>query len=234
VGVEHGILVVARERLKVCELPDGTLTLDDELIAAERQRVDRRIAEEQKHAERERAERWIAEEQERAERGRARPQHQNKELSRALARAASATPARVERLRECLEQGLLSQEIALDLTKTGRITDSGWESISKLSPKTTRAGNAAEPPLKPPLTKPLKYENIVCWTAELQTTTGVSRLDFNPLRNKDRRFPSAAVAHALNELSDDGWRVIHVSEDRGVDQDASVNFVTATRFFLAR
>jgi hypothetical protein len=50
-------------------------------------------------------------------------------------------------------------------------------------------------------------------------------------------FPAAAVAAALNQLGTEGWRVLHVSEDRGLYSGPHANsdaFVTRARYLLGR
>ena len=50
-------------------------------------------------------------------------------------------------------------------------------------------------------------------------------------------FPAAAVAAALNQLGTEGWRVLHVSEDRGLYSGPHANsdaFVTRARYLLRR
>lgn len=191
-GTRYGVLAVTRQLLEVCELPDGTLTLDDHAATAAKQR-----AEDQKFEE--------------------------EEFNRNLARARAATPDRVDRLWACLDQKLISHKAAFDLVRTGRITDQGWEAIQGLGSRSRVA-----PDLE------TKFRKISCWTAEFKAPAGAREVAFDPLGNRAGPFPWMAVTGVLNELGDDGWQVVHISEDRGVDDGADVSFLVAARFVLAR
>lgn len=190
-GALYGVLAVTRQLLEACELPDGTLTLDNHAATAAKQRAEDRKFEEE-------------------------------EFNRNLARARAATPDRVDRLWVCLDRKLISHKAAFDLVRTGRITDQGWEAIQGL------LDNCVAPDLE------TKFRKISCWTAEFEAPAGARDVAFDPLDNRAGPFPWMAVTSVLNELGDDGWRVVHISEDRGVDDGADVSFLVAARFVLAQ
>jgi hypothetical protein len=198
-SAEHGTLTVKRGVLrKVGQLPDGTLTLDEDLIAA----------------------------------ARGSQGSTEDEFRQNIARARAATPARVEQLWAYLDQELLSREVAADLVRTGRITDHGWESLKELSKEEVPTA----PPVvakRPPIIRP-RFQDVTCWLAEFQASAGQLAINFDPLENRDRRFPWVSTARVLDELSTDGWRLAHVSEDRGIDDGADASFVVAACFLLAR
>jgi hypothetical protein len=47
-------------------------------------------------------------------------------------------------------------------------------------------------------------------------------------------MPLKAIIDVLDALARSGWTVRHVSEDRGIDNNANVSFVTEARYLLSR
>jgi hypothetical protein len=56
----------------------------------------------------------------------------------------------------------------------------------------------------------------------------------DPTVFRGAELPIAAILGALNELANEGWSVVHTSEDRGIDDSASRSFVVRQRFLLRR
>lgn len=209
VGAQHGILIIDRRKLEALALPDGTLTLEEEAFTTAKQALDMRVYDED-------------------------------EFNRNLARARATTPNRVEHLWQCLDRRLISKKGASELVKGGRITDQGWEMLRELqddpeAPAISASEETTGSVHQKVEAKPrLNLKKVSCWTAELRTASEPIDLDFDPLAHRDKPFPWAATTRLLDDLSDDGWRLAHVSEDRGVDEGADVSFVVAARFLLAR
>jgi hypothetical protein len=151
---------------------------------------------------------------------------EEEEFNQNLARARAATPNRVDHLWTCLDRKLISHKAAFELVKTGRITDRGWEDLRDL------LDNPDAPRRAPDLAT--RFKMVLCWTAEFETSSGAREVAFDPLENRERGFPWTAVARLLDDVGNDGWRVVHVSEDRGVDDSADVSFLVAARFVLAQ
>lgn len=74
------------------------------------------------------------------------------------------------------------------------------------------------------------------WAAELFLPEGRERLGFEP-DDWPYGLPIDEVAEVLNRLAGEGWKVLHVSEDRGLytgPDTESDSYVTRARYLLAR
>ncbi|MBE2317122.1 hypothetical protein DVA67_014160 [Solirubrobacter sp. CPCC 204708] len=82
----------------------------------------------------------------------------------------------------------------------------------------------------------LQPQTVTGWAAEL--VDGTERTDVEIRAHRwTQGFPAAEVAEALNRFAADGWRVLHVSEDRGLysgPHAQSDAFVTRARYLLGR
>jgi hypothetical protein len=83
-------------------------------------------------------------------------------------------------------------------------------------------------------------ENVVVtdhsWRADLYSREGSRELDLD-LGDWDYGLPIASILAHLEDLAEDGWRILHVSEDRGLfrgDVVASDAAITRIRYLLAR
>lgn len=47
-------------------------------------------------------------------------------------------------------------------------------------------------------------------------------------------MPLKAIIDILDELTNSGWTVRHLSEDRGINNNADASFVTEARYLLTR
>ena len=73
---------------------------------------------------------------------------------------------------------------------------------------------------------------MACWTARF--TDPDVRLAWDPAIHTGSEFPHSEVPQVLDGLARDGWEIVSVSEDRGVDDDATVSFVGRARYLLRR
>lgn len=74
------------------------------------------------------------------------------------------------------------------------------------------------------------------WRAELFLPTGRQALPMRPL-SWPYGFPMEEVMNVLNDLAQDGWSVLHVSEDRGLYTGADTptdSGLTSVRYLLRR
>jgi hypothetical protein len=78
-------------------------------------------------------------------------------------------------------------------------------------------------------------ERLRCWTVELLTAVKADTpFRWDPLEHTGAQMPLNAIIAVLDELAGSGWTVRHVSEDRGIDDNANVSFVTEARYLLSR
>ena len=94
-------------------------------------------------------------------------------------------------------------------------------------PPAARSGDAA--------IRRVPRERLRCWTVELLAAieTGAP-FEWDPLKHTDAQMPLKAIIDVLDALARSGWTVRHVSEDRGIDNNANVSFVTEARYLLSR
>lgn len=77
---------------------------------------------------------------------------------------------------------------------------------------------------------------VTGWAADLFLPPGQEPLELDPT-DFTYGFPIQEVTDTLNELADEGWSVVHVSEDRGLyagNHAASDAYVTRARYLLER
>jgi hypothetical protein len=66
------------------------------------------------------------------------------------------------------------------------------------------------------------------------TADEVTWIDIDPYAFPSDTLPTSAILATLDDLSADGWRPVHVSEDREVDDAANRSSVIAQRILLTR
>jgi hypothetical protein len=63
---------------------------------------------------------------------------------------------------------------------------------------------------------------------------GRHELPLDAVAATDPGIPTAAILGLLEKLGTDDWTLTHVSEDRGIDENADQSFVIAARYLLRR
>lgn len=137
------------------------------------------------------------------------------------------TPSRAAALNRIVEGKLLLREDAMRLFPDRKITDPAWEILRLFDPEVRAMPQPPNLSSSPPT-------KIKSWSLRLITSDETTWMDINPLAFPSRTFPTPAVLAALDDLSADGWKVVHVSEDREVDDAASQSYVIGQRILLAR
>ncbi len=151
-----------------------------------------------------------------------------------LAELACGTPVRGQALGRMVDGGVISAEQARKMIVGGRVTDEAWSVVAGLDPGPRHVDEEAGGggPRSPGFAS--KIARAECWLAEFFTTSGSQPVDYDPVLHTGAAFPHHTVVRLLDELSRQGWKLIHISEDRRVDDQAQVSSVSAARYLLSR
>lgn len=146
------------------------------------------------------------------------------------------TPERVAKLNELLAAGKVSDRNARRLVNGDRISDTPWLVVVAIAAGTTD-GHAdidlVQPERQGALYVPTSHViREVCWRARLWLGTGEVSTNFDPLTARSTDLPPEPLLLLLDELGQEGWRIVHTSEDRTVTDATSS--VIAIRYLLTR
>jgi hypothetical protein len=148
-----------------------------------------------------------------------------------------ATPQRVAKLNELLAAGKVSDRNARRLVDGDRISDTPWLVVEAIAAGTTNghadidlAQHEAQRAFGALPSSHVIQE--VCWRARLYLGTGEIPTNFDPLTARSKDLPPKPLLLLLDELSQEGWRIVHTSEDRTVSDATSS--VMAIRYLLTR
>lgn len=149
--------------------------------------------------------------------------------------ARRSTP-RWERVQELIDSGHLLYDEAVTVFPQKAVTDAQWEVLSRVDLATRTdprevpvAGALPELPDVPPPREALAWRLA-------HHRPGISPRYFVEDGEEifSDAFPVDSVAAALTILGQDGWDLVHASEDRGVDDRTSRSQVVSARFLLRR
>jgi hypothetical protein len=142
------------------------------------------------------------------------------------------TPSRVLGVRRLFSEGLLdASDPTVEVLREARaIPETLWRVLRTVDPITHRlrpADSIGAPPRNPSRT--------ISWAISLVDGDGkVTPLDLDPKHSPGSQLPVALIAKTLAYLERAGWTVLNLSEDRGVNDDASESFVVRQRYLLHR
>lgn len=156
--------------------------------------------------------------------------------------SARRSTSRWERVQGLIDSGHLLYDEAVTAFPHKVVTDAQWEVLSKvdlavrpdlrqMSLGVVRPARRALPPL-PDVPPPREAS---AWRLAHQRPGSSPRYlveDGEDIFSD--AFPVDAVATALSILGQDGWDLVHASEDRGVDDRTSRSRVVSARFLLRR
>jgi hypothetical protein len=149
-----------------------------------------------------------------------------------------STP-RWERVRELIDSGHLLYDEAVATFPQKVVTDAQWELLSKVDlavrpdPREVPVGPVHVALPKLPEVPPPR--TALAWRlAHHRPGSSPRYLVEDGEGVFSDPFPVNAVAAALTILGQEGWDVVHASEDRGVDDRASRSRVVSARFLLRR
>jgi hypothetical protein len=142
------------------------------------------------------------------------------------------TPSRAERVQSLLDAGLLNEDAEISQMVNGAVPDSAWEILREIHAGSGRGQQIPEPATK--ASSPAKTRSIDSWGLAVHTASGVMPIDVDLAQAPGHALPVALIAQTLETLSSEGWAVVHVSEDRSIDDQASASHVARQRLLLRR
>lgn len=143
-----------------------------------------------------------------------------------------STPSRSAHVQSLLGAGLLNEDAEISQMVNGAVPDSAWEIFRAIQPAGGRGQRIPEPATK--ASSKAKTRLIDSWSLSLRAGDGITPIDVDPARAPGRELPVALIAQTLEALSTEGWAVVHVSEDRSIDDRASASHVVRQRILLRR
>ncbi len=143
-----------------------------------------------------------------------------------------STPSRAVHVQGLLNAGLLNEDAEVSQMVNGAVPDPAWEILGAIHPGRGRGQRIPEPGTKAPLQAKTRF--IDSWSLSVHVDDGVTPIDVDPARAPGSALPVALIAQTLEALSSKGWAVVHISEDRSIDDRASASYVVRQRILLRR
>lgn len=145
-----------------------------------------------------------------------------------------AAPARGAHTRALVQASLLTNDGPVSVLCRGVVPDPIWAVLRGVEPAKGFSQNMPLPALRHrPQTN--QSSSVDSWAVMLETAGTRRQLPLDPTTHPATRLPTAFVLDQLDRLaSEERWSVLHLSEDRGIDDDASASFVLRQRYLLRR
>jgi len=140
-----------------------------------------------------------------------------------------STPSRAAHVQGLLDAGLLSEDAEIAQMVRGAVPDLAWEVLGAVHPGRGPGQGIPEPRRAQPKTR-----FVDSWSLSVRAGDGVKTVDVDPAQTPGHELPIALIAQTLGSLATEGWEVIHVSEDRSIDDKASASRVDCQRILLRR
>jgi len=132
-----------------------------------------------------------------------------------------------------LDAGLLNDDAEISQMVNGAVPDPAWAILGTIHPGRGREQPIPEPEARAPSQARTRF--VDSWSLSIHTGDGVTApIDVDPTRVPGGALPVALIAQTLEALSSEGWTVVHVSEDRSIDDQASTSHVVRQRVLLSR
>jgi hypothetical protein len=149
---------------------------------------------------------------------------------------ALTTPTRAEHVRNLVAAGLLNEDDAAVQRLISAVPDAAWAILSAIDP--ARGASQAVPwpddGRATRLSRAHMPGTVESWSLAVHKADAVVAIAVDPKRCPARVLPVPLILEALDSLGADGWTVVHVSEDRSINDAASTSFVVRQRFLLRR
>jgi hypothetical protein len=139
-----------------------------------------------------------------------------------------STPSRAAHVQGLLDAGLLNEDAEISQMVSGAVPDPAWEILGAIHPGRGQGQWIPEPGAE------VKPRFIDSWSLSVHAGDGVTPIDVDPARAPGSTLPVALIAKTLEALSSEGWAVVHISEDRSIDDQASASHVVRQRVLLRR
>lgn len=144
-----------------------------------------------------------------------------------------STPSRAEHVRSLVQAGLLKEDAEISQMMSGAVPDPAWALFHQVHPDRGRGQRIPKPPARP-ASQGARDRVVDSWSLSVHASDGVTSIDIDPARTPGHELPVALIAKSLETLSVEGWAVVHVSEDRAIDDSASTSHVVRQRILLRR
>lgn len=144
-----------------------------------------------------------------------------------------STPSRAEHVRGLVQAGLLEEDAEISRMVSGAVPDAAWDVFREIHPDRGRGQRIPKPPPRPPSQR-AGGRVVDSWSLSVHASDGVTPIDIDPARTPGHELPVALIAKSLETLASEGWAVVHVSEDRAIDDSASTSHVVRQRILLCR
>lgn len=135
-----------------------------------------------------------------------------------------STPSRTAHVRGLLDAGLLDEDAEISQMMNGAVPDPTWEILGAIHPDRGQGQRIPEVPSQAKMR----------WSLSLHAGDGVTPIDVDRTGTPGSALPIALIAQTLEALSSEGWAVVHISEDRSIDDQASASRVIGKRILLRR
>lgn len=140
-----------------------------------------------------------------------------------------STPSRAAHVQGLLDAGLLSEDAEIAQMASGAVPDLAWEILGSVHPDRGHGQGVPES-----RRAQSKTRFIDSWSLLVCTGDGVRTVDVEPTQTPGHELPIALIARTLDSLAAEGWEVVHISEDRSINDEASASRVDCQRVLLRR
>lgn len=147
---------------------------------------------------------------------------------------AGPTPARSAHVRALVAAGLLDEDASVRLLVSGSVPDVAWRALGPVTPGRGPAQKLPQPEAATAQHVRTGPRTVASWSVTLHDRSETRTLAVDPLRWPQRALPIGVVLSALDALDGEGWTVLALSEDRAIDDTASVSRVVRQRYLLRR
>ncbi|HJZ37126.1 MAG TPA: hypothetical protein VJ204_12730 [Solirubrobacterales bacterium] len=143
-----------------------------------------------------------------------------------------STPSHSAHLQSLVDAGLLNEDAEISRMVNGTVPAPAWEILHAIQPGGGRGQRIPRPTTRP--SRQAATRSVDSWSLSLRGDDGIRPIEVDPARTPGGELPVALIALTLEALSAEGWEVVHVSEDRSIDDEASISHVVRQRILLRR
>lgn len=144
-----------------------------------------------------------------------------------------STPSRAAHVQGLLDAGLLNTDAQIVQMASGAVPDLAWEVLGVVHPGRGSSQQIPEPAQWAWRSHPMA-RSIDSWSLSIRTGNSTKTVDVDPAQAPGHELPVALIVQTLDSLATEGWEVVHVSEDRSIDDKASASQVDRQRVLLRR
>ena len=154
-------------------------------------------------------------------------------LMRSPRTAELSTPNRAAHVQLLLNAGLLSEDHEVAGMTRGAVPDAIWEIVRAIRPD--RGSDQSIPNVETPAPARRASTRFVdSWSLALHSSADARSIAIDPARAPGNTLPLPVIAETLDALASEGWSIVQISEDRAIDDAASISHVVRQRFLLSQ